>query len=139
VVDRDGSLVPATPLLSVQVDPDALDRIAAVLLAPPVVVWAWRRWFGAALAVDALTLAAKQVEELPLPSDTGAWDEAAAMVADHTGTAADVNAGWNRACAVAEVMTRAYGADHEVFRWWLERSRRPLRAGLASAPPVGAD
>ncbi|MGF1598541.1 MAG: hypothetical protein ACFCVK_16685 [Acidimicrobiales bacterium] len=119
VVDRVGDLVPATPLIAVHADPDDLDRVAAVLLAPPVTLWAWQRWFGAALAVDALKLAARQVAELPLPSDDGAWAEAAAVVAAADG--ADAGDGWSAAVAVAEIMTAAYGAPTTVFDWWRRR------------------
>ncbi|MEM7322160.1 MAG: N-6 DNA methylase [Actinomycetota bacterium] len=131
VVDRIGTLIPATPLLAIHADAEDLDRVAAVLLAPPVVAWAWQRWFGSALAVDALKLAARQVAELPLPTDRGAWQEAAAMVAaapDRQPAAA----AWALACAVAEVMNRAYGADDGVYRWWLARARRPAPVDIAA-------
>lgn len=124
VVDRAGRLIPATPLLSIHAEPDSLDLVAAVLLAPPVVAWAWQQWFGSAMAVDALKLAARQVAQLPLPVDRAAWDQGAAIVAE-TPPEVSVADGWARACAVAEVMNRAYGADDAVFHWWLERSRRP--------------
>ncbi len=132
VVDRSGTLIPATPLLSIHTEDQSLDLVAAVLLAPPVVAWAWQQWFGAAMAVDALKLAAKQVSQLPLPSDRGAWEEAAAIVADtgdgdNTGVGQDdVSEAWGRACLVAEVMNRAYEADEAVYRWWLDRSKRPV-------------
>lgn len=118
VVDGDGSLVPATPLVAVHGAPDRLAHVAAVLLAPPVVAWAWARWLGTALTVDGLKLAARQVLELPLPEDAAAWDEAASMVAlDGTGGSA-------MAVRVATVMNRAYGADDAVLKWWLHRFGR---------------
>lgn len=121
VVDREGRLVPATPLISVSADPDDLARVAAVLLAPPVVAWAWQRWFGSAMSVDALKLAARQVLELPLPADRPVWDEAAALVAGadqvESGEVAQV------VDRVATLMNRAYRADDEVLAWW--RARRP--------------
>lgn len=136
VVDRQGTLVPATPLLSIHAEPESLDRVAAVLLAPPVVAWAWQQWFGAAMAVDALKLAARQVAELPLPSDTGAWDEAAAIVAA-AAPDEDAAAAWDRSCRVAQIMNRAYGADRVVYRWWLERSRRPAPSSPATRHTTG--
>lgn len=120
-VDRVGTVVPATPLVAVTAEPDDLDRVAAVLLAPPVVLWAWRRWFGTAMSVDALKLAAKQVGDLPLPVDDGLWQEAARLVGACDGadpvTAADCS------LEVAEVMTRAYGAGPEVYDWWVSRRK----------------
>jgi hypothetical protein len=140
VIDRTGRAVPATPLIAVLAEPDELDRVAAVLLAPPVSLWAWRRWFGTALTVDALKLAAAQVKELPLPTDAGAWAEAAALLA-HTdrhnnvgGRAAQEGIGvadpasaWDLALEVATIMNRAYGAGSEVLEWWSARRKaRPV-------------
>ncbi|MEM7339723.1 MAG: hypothetical protein AAF467_13800 [Actinomycetota bacterium] len=123
LVDRTGSIVPATPLLAVLAEPDQLDRVAAVMLAPPVCLWAWRRWFGTALSVEALKLAARQVTELPIPLDTDRWDAAAELVASvdgagpgHPTVAAVVD-------QIAALMTDAYGAGPEVLDWW--RARRP--------------
>jgi hypothetical protein len=129
VVDRTGELVPATPLISVTAPPDELDRVAAVFLAPPVVAWAWQRWFGTALSVDALKLAARQVLELPLPRDRGAWDEAGALVASadprteaSTDHSTDPIEAGRIAAEVAAIMNRAYGAEREVLDWWLDRA-----------------
>lgn len=138
LIDRDGTLVPATPLLAVHGAPEDLSRIAAVLLAPPVVAWAWQRWFGAALAVDALKLAARQVVTLPLPADSDLWDAAAAVIDENdsqlaSGLSAVDSAvarpistaqGWSVACEVAAIMNRAYGADDAVMSWWQGRAGR---------------
>ncbi|MEZ5409996.1 MAG: N-6 DNA methylase [Acidimicrobiales bacterium] len=136
VVDRQGIVAPATPLIAVHAETDQLERVAAVLLAPPVVAWAWRRWFGTAMAIDAVKLAARQVGELPLPADQARWDEAAALLGTVTGAApaSDDPPGEGRAAAravaseVARLMTGAYGAGPEVFDWWRDR--------LAAGPPV---
>lgn len=131
VVDRTGLLIPATPLLAVHTEPESLDLVAAVLLAPPVVAWAWQQWFGAALAVDAVKLAAKQVGQLPLPDDREAWAEAAAMIAAGSAKSSDIDQAWVLSCSVANLMNRAYGADASVYEWWLTRSRRPRPTGIA--------
>lgn len=124
-VDRHGTIVPATPLIAVTADPADLDRVAAVLLAPPVVLWAWRRWFGTAMSVDALKLAAKQVGELPLPLSGELWDEAATLIGQSDELAPA--AAWDRSMEVARLMTSAYGADEQVFDWWLSRRKsRPV-------------
>ncbi|MEM9135519.1 MAG: N-6 DNA methylase [Actinomycetota bacterium] len=139
-IDRHGVTVPATPLVAVLAEPEDLDRVAAVLLAPPVVLWAWRRWFGSALSVDAVKLAARQVGELPLPVDAAAWDEAAAMVA--TADSLEPPAAWDRVTAVAQVMNAAYGADDEVLAWWRARRKARPTAGIdgdPTGPDSGAD
>lgn len=139
-IDRQGTVVPATPLIAVTADPADLDRVAAVMLAPPVVLWAWRRWFGTALSVDAVKLAAKQVGELPLPGDVDLWERAAALVA--RSDALEPSEAWDRTVEVAELMNDAYGADPDVFRWWRSRLKpRPeiadhLWRPLGGEPPV---
>ncbi|MGB5757458.1 MAG: hypothetical protein WBM50_11120, partial [Acidimicrobiales bacterium] len=137
VVDLAGNMIPATPLIAVHGDADDLASIAAVLLAPPVVAWAWQRWFGAALAVDAIKLAARQVLELPLPDDRLAWDRAAALIADaepdpaFNGGVDSIEDGWALATEVAAIMNRAYGADDVVWQWWVERAGRSAPGAAA--------
>lgn len=121
VIDRSGRIVPATPLLAVHADEEDLGFVAAVFLSPPVVAWAWQQWFGSALAVDALKLAARQVVELPLPADRGAWAEAASMLEEQQ--AETVAEGLALSGAVAEIMNRAYGADRSVLDWWRARAK----------------
>ncbi len=124
VLDPEGDLVPSTPLLSVHATVDDLAHVAAVLLAPPVVASAWQRWFGSALAVDALKMAAGQLMELPLPPDRRTWDTAAELIAtamaDHPGGLSPTQ-GWLIAVEVAELMNQAYRAGGDVFGWWLAR------------------
>lgn len=130
VVDRSGHLIPATPLIALAAPDHQLDLVAAVLLAPPVVAWAWQRWFGASLSVDALKLAARQVLDLPLPPDQAAWREAAALVA--SAEQADPTGAAELADQVAACMNRAYGADPEVLAWW--RARSPAGPSMRVAP-----
>lgn len=110
-VDRDGSMVPVTPLISIHADEPDLDRIAAVLLAPPVAAWAHRRWFGTALSVKATKLAAKDVLTLPLPRHADAWSQAAALV----------GRGPDALHEIGRLMTSAYDADPGLFDWWADR------------------
>jgi len=144
VVDRDGIVAPATPLIAVHAEADQLDRVAAVLLAPPVVVWAWRRWFGTAMAIDAVKLAARQVREVPLPADLTRWDEAAALLGAGTARApVDEDADGGRAAAravaleVARLMTAAYGAGPAVFDWWRDRQADRPAGGHSVAARAG--
>jgi hypothetical protein len=109
-------------VLAIHTDHQYLDPVAAVLLAPPVVAWAFRRSFGSALSIDAVKLSAKEVTKLPLPPDSGPWDEAAQILAkaepDTSDRAAEV------ALEVAELMMKAYNAGPDVFDWY--RTRFPL-------------
>lgn len=120
-VDRSGQVIPVTPLLSVSAPVGALDRVAALLLAPSVVAWSARRSFGAALSSRAIKLRARDVLDLPLPPDTAAWDAAAALVPQ----------GPSAVDSIAEQMHVAFGADPTVLEWWRER-----RSGVGR-PPSG--
>lgn len=112
-VDRDGSVIPITPLLTITAAVDDLDRIAAVLLAPSVSAWAARRGFGAALSVNAIKLRAADVLDIPLPPDRQRWEEAAALVS-HGPAALD---------RIAGLMHEAYGGTPELLAWWQKRRR----------------
>ncbi len=138
VLDPGGELVPSTPLLSVHGGRDDLPYIAAVLLAPPVVASAWQRWFGSALGVDALKLAAGQLVELPVPGDRRAWTAAAELIAAALEERPDgltVAEGWAVAAEAAALMNSAYRADSNVLDWWLERV--PPRNAPVAADPDG--
>ena len=136
VIDPVGDLIPSTPLLSVHAQPDDLPYVAAVLLAPPVVATAWQRWFGSALAVDALKLAAGQLVELPLPEDRRPWTAAAELIdveLRDRPNGVSVEEGWALAVEVAALMNTAYGAGPPVFNWWLSR----VPPGNAPESPEG--
>lgn len=133
VLDPTGDLVPSTPLLSVHAEADDLAHIAAVLLAPPVVAAAWQRFFGAALAVDALKMAANQLVELPLPADRRSWDAAAELITITTAghpAGVSVDEGWAVAVEVAALMNTAFRADSDVFDWWLSRVPKRKCSGI---------
>ncbi len=136
-VDRSGTVIPATPLLSVHVADDAepladgepltLDMLAAILLAPPIVAWARRRWFGAALSTTAIKVPASGLGELPMPADLVRWRSAAALIAGE-----DVPAGIEPTAvktrsiveSVGLEMTEAYlgsGEGQSLYSWWLDR------------------
>jgi hypothetical protein len=119
-VDRDGTWVPSTPVISVTAPADRLDHIAAALLAPPITALARRRYAGAALATGAVKLAARQVLELPIPEPGDQWDAAAGLVA---GLPAIDDPVAREAVLVAagELMIGAYGIvdrGGELLEWW---------------------
>ncbi len=133
VIDTKGSLVPLTPLVSVMCEPGDLALVTAVLLSPPVVALAWQQTFGTAMSVDAVKLAARDVTGLPLPGNRAWWDDAACLLAevDNATVEGDVTAGWALAVEVAELMTKAYGADRAVFDWWVGRAKKSWAADVA--------
>jgi hypothetical protein len=119
LIDRTGAIVPATPVLAIHTEVHNLNHVAAVLLAPPVVAWAFRRSFGSALSVDAVKLSAKEVCNLPLPVNSQIWDEAASVLAAAEPKTFELAA--EVALAVAELMMRAYDAKPEVLDWYTTR------------------
>ncbi|HVM53019.1 MAG TPA: N-6 DNA methylase [Acidimicrobiales bacterium] len=113
--DPDGVVVPSVPVISVVPrDPARLWLLLAVLLAPPVTAWAFRRWGGTALTPGALKLGAPQVREIPEPLGMAAWASAADVLRD-AGPGGVVEAG--------ALMCSAYGAGEEVHAWWAARLR----------------
>jgi len=119
-VDEAGTWWPSTPVIAVTASPDRLWEVAAILLAPAVSAWARARAGGAALAADAIKLSARQVLEIPLPVDSGAWAEGAewARAAAEAARRGDP-VGWRHALGeVGRAMEDAYRCPAEVARWW---------------------
>lgn len=123
VVDEQGTLWPSVPVIAVMAEPDRLWRVAAVLASPPVAALSLRRLAGAALTRDAIKLSAKQVLELPLPTDAAAWDLGAEHLhlASCAATAGEGDRWRRELVAFGQAMCRAYGAHDEVLTWWLDR------------------
>ncbi len=126
VIDRAGNLLPVTPVLSINASPAELGRLAAVLLSPPVVAWAHRRWFGTALSVGAMKLAARDLALLPLPSRarrgaSARWDEAATLALAIDPFTVDPAATRETLNTIGRLMTEAYGAPKSLFDWWSSR------------------
>ncbi len=119
-MDETGELVGSVPTIVVRPhDPDDLWRVAAAIHAPAVSAWALRRSAGTALSNDACKPTAALLKDMPLPTDDGAWNEAARLARQIAGG----GNGWER---FAEAADRAYGvADPDVRDWWL--ARLPLR------------
>jgi hypothetical protein len=116
VADRFGTWVPSTPAVSVvPADPAAVDRLAAVLCAPPVAAWAARRAVGTGLSSDAMRVSAGLLAAVPLPRDEGTWVLASDLLA-----AGDLAAFGAAATAMFDLPARQ-AADIE--RWW--SGRRP--------------
>ncbi len=141
VIDHDGSMVPVTPVLALWPSDSpagessagpalTLEHLAAMLLAPPLVAWSRRNWFGAAMSTSAIKLPAAGLADLPMPPDRTTWDSAASQIArrgsvstsdrDHTEVAELVD-------EVAVLMNAAYAADESVLEWWRTRRRKQPR------------
>jgi hypothetical protein len=116
-VDRLGSWVPSTPALSVvPADRGDVDRVAAVLCAPPVAAWALRRAVGTGLSPDAIRVSAGLLAAVPLPTDARAWTAATSLLAE-----GDLDAFGAVATAMYEL---APDQADSVEGWWAARRPR---------------
>ena len=79
VADPAGDMVPLTPLVVVEPEPEELWHLAAALSAPAVSAMAARLSVGAARSAGRIKLSARQVADLPVPTDRTAWDEGAGL------------------------------------------------------------
>ncbi|WP_334145072.1 HsdM family class I SAM-dependent methyltransferase [Rhabdothermincola sp.] len=122
-VDETGRWWPSVPVVAVTTDPEDLWAVAAILLAPPVSAWAMARVAGAALAADAVKLAARDVAEIPLPPRHRPWEQAAALLRDGAAAASGGDGSRWRALLVraGAAMTEAYGAGERCLAWWEAR------------------
>lgn len=124
MIDRDGTAVPCTPVVSVEPHEGSpsLSHLAAALTAPLISALLVRDAAGSALSRDAVRVAASAIAALPLPQPGPAWDAAAAAVDALEGapTAAEL-------ATIGELASLAYGTDRrgDVFSWW--HSRLPRR------------
>lgn len=116
-VDEQGAWVPSVPVISVVPErSDDLWRLAAALASPAATAWLARRTPGVGLHRGALKVSRRDLAELPLPPNPGAWDAAAAalrnLVAVHDPGAFD------RFVAAAAA---AYGSAPALVEWWRGR------------------
>lgn len=126
--DSDGRYVPSVPLISVTPkDIDDYWRVAAALASPVLSAHAMRHFAGAALHADAIKLSAKQVLDLPCPSQRRHWDAAAAQFRQ-----ASLSRSQSERATILQAFgaaaCQAYGLEQReiqrLLEWWLPRTQR---------------
>jgi len=139
--DEKGTLLPSVPVITVVPSKISLWHVAALLTAPPLTAWAAARYLGASLSTSALKLSARQIEDLPLPPASEAWDDAAA----HAKDAFSANSSPERSAhlkRLAERMCEAFNIEDsaELIAWWTDRlpAREDNHPEGATADPAGA-
>ena len=122
VVDESGVLLPSVPVITITTDGISLWHAAAALMSPPITAWAAARYMGAALSIDALKLSASQVLGLPLPANSAAWDSAAELIRDVTGSTSP-QARRQKLISAGTLMCNAYGVtdSDQLMKWWCNR------------------
>jgi hypothetical protein len=121
VVDERGEWLPSVPVITVVPRGATLWHLLAVLLAPPVAAHAATTYAGAGLTMRAIKLSARQVAQLPLPTDEPAWTQAAdwAWRAQQ-----DPEQRLAHLETMGRLMCEAYDVrPDEVLPWWRDRLR----------------
>ena len=120
VVDEKGDWVPLTPLIIVEPQEEDLWALAASLSSPIVSALAARQTAGAARSVSRITLSARQLLNLPLPSDKQALNEAIEIAQFiHKSSDRNLERSW---LLFGETINRAYATKNEdLISWWWNR------------------
>ncbi|HZM29181.1 MAG TPA: N-6 DNA methylase [Acidimicrobiales bacterium] len=119
-VDAAGAWVPCVPVVAVVPhDPTDLWHLAAAVASPVASAWMARRAAGTGLDRHALRISGPALAALPLPTPSGAWDDAAAALRDFAAAPGD-----DALQVYAEAAGRAYGAPAGLTGWWFERVYR---------------
>lgn len=123
--DRSGTVVPATPTISLEphepADEDDLWRLLALVMAPAVSADLAATYFGTALSLRALKVSARDLASMPLPRDGASWDEGAGLARSiqetiEVGGPADVEL----LRTFSDVMQRSFGAGSSgLGDWWI--------------------
>ena len=133
--DQSGSVVPATPTISLEphdVDNEGqLWRMLALVMTPAVSADVAAACFGTALSIRALKVSARDLALMPVPADRAAWDEGANLARSMQATAEELGQiDASTLQAFAEVMHRSfgltptdaadrvYGGAGQVTGWW---------------------
>jgi len=138
VADPDGTLIPVTPVLSVEplpaptsLGPIDVWHLLAVLSAPSLAAMVARQHAGSGLSMGSFRVSAATLRSLPLPEDRSAWADGAdiaAAVQQGRLDDSDGAAGAVLLRSLGETMIRAYGSpDESLLDWWLERVPRRFR------------
>lgn len=122
VVDEAGVLLPSVPVITVTVEDISLWHAAAALMSPPITAWSAARYMGAALNIDSLKLSATQVQNLPKPKASAAWDRAAQLI---RGASSPTQPQERRRqlTEAGALMCNAYGIvdSDQLMEWWRAR------------------
>ena len=120
--DEAGTLLPSVPVITVIPSSISLWHAAALLSSPVLTAWSAARYLGASLSTSSIKLSARQIQELPMPRSSEAWDEAAVRARD----AFEAHSTEHRIRhlqQLGELMCDAFGMreSEELLDWWSER------------------
>lgn len=114
-VDATGTVIPATPVVSIEphdASDEVLWKLAAVLASPVLSAYFFSRNFGTAMSLDAMKVSARDLAAAPLPDNAGPWSQAAELL----------RAGQPDLDHFGALMCAAYGVDPpDLVTWWKQR------------------
>ncbi|CAI8356693.1 MAG: Uncharacterised protein [Chloroflexota bacterium] len=121
VPDLDGKLIPSTPVISIECDPQDIWKITAVLSSAAMSAYAFSTTAGSALSSNTIKLSAKQVMNLPLPSESNHWTKAS-KYAESAFNAKNREEKKKQMLKMSDEINIAYGCDNEILqKWWIHR------------------
>lgn len=124
IVDVAGTMVPSVPVLVIEPDDhDQLWLLAAALASPAASAWLYLRAAGTGLSRSAMRIRAREVAEIPLPTNRAAWTLGADMAraAQSASEAGDFDGYADALLALGKAMGDAYEVDDAVGKWWWGR------------------
>lgn len=123
IIDRDGEMVPCTPVITVEPADHApsLAHLAAALTSPVVSLLLLADAAGSALSADAMRVSARALAALPMPAEGRNWDAAAAAVEALDGAPSQAEL-----LEIGRLGLAAYGLSGrvDIANWWQSRLRR---------------
>ena len=121
IPDLDGKLIPSTPVISIECDPQDIWKITAVLSSAAMSAYAFSTTAGSALSSNTIKLSAKQVMNLPLPSESNHWTKAS-KYAESAFNAKNREEKKKQMLKMSDEINIAYGCDNEILqKWWIHR------------------
>ena len=119
-VDDLGDVLPSVPILTVDCEADDLWRVAASLASPVASILATERHLGAGMSADVIKMSAKDLLNLPLPSNSEKWSEGSILF-QRIHRTHDPSIRNELLTQFGHVMCEAFDAPLEVFNWWWGR------------------
>ncbi len=122
-VDVGGDILPSVPLLTLDCEIENLWLVAAAISSPLATLVAAERHLGAGMSGDVLKLSAKDVLNLPVPSDVKAWTRGAQIFKELQEKGG--SDGTKLLQSFADEMNTAFAvSDLDIGRWWIGRLPR---------------
>jgi hypothetical protein len=119
-VDEVGDILPSVPILTVDCGADDLWRVAASLASPVASILDTERHLGAGMSADVIKMSARDLLNLPLPTNSEKWSEGSELF-QRIQAIQDASVRIELLAKFGHVMCDAFEAPSKVFDWWWSR------------------